>query len=156
MLGILRLAKAISRNPWLLIPIVGLIAAAVILEVTVLRPAENPLPVANLIQEARLVRGPVAAGSPAADVFGMDYVRLRMCLDDCEAVTESASGEPVATLFVQGVEGDETGVVLYPDGLIGVGGATYRVSNGEHLLRVIEELVPKPRPRRVSRRRARR
>jgi len=156
MFGILRLAKAVSRNPWILVPVLGLIAAGFMLDVSLFTPSENPLPVKNLVREARLARGSFEPRSDYADVHGMDYIRLRICLNDCEELEDAATGAPLATLFVEALDGTETEVAFCADGLIDVDGTVYRVSNGDRLTRIVNELAPKPRPRHAARYRGRR
>lgn len=156
MFGILRLAKAVTRNPWILVPVLGLMAAGFIFDASLPTPSENPLPATNLVWEARLARGSFEPRSDYANIHGMDYIRLRICLNNCEELEDAATGAPLATLFVQTLDGTETEVAFCADGLIDVDGTVYRVSNEDRLTQIINELAPKPRPRHAARNRGRR
>lgn len=146
MFDMLRFTKEVSRNPWILVPVFGMIEVGFILNATLFAPSVNPLPVKNVVREARLARGRLGPRSDYTDVHGMDYIRLRICLDDSKQLAKSAAGAPLATLLVETLDGTETEVAFCADGIIQMGGEAYRVANGKRLVRIINELVPKPRP----------
>lgn len=118
MFGVLRLAKRISENPKILIPLVLLIAVAAVVDYMLVHPCSNPLPAQDEIQEVTFRPGWDDADSPFRS-FPMDkYRSLRENLEGAKRLVYSGTGNLTALLSIRMKDGTEKKVKLFEYGLI--------------------------------------
>ena len=111
-----RFVKRAIENPKIIIPVVGLIVAAVIVDLTLFRGPSNPLPDPAKIQEVSFTTDP---SESTFSEFGMDrYEALREASQGANRLIHSGTGDLVATLHVQLTNGTTFRAKLYEYGLI--------------------------------------
>lgn len=118
MFGVLRLAKRISENPKILIPIILLIAVAAVVDYVLIHPCSNPLPAQEDIQEVTYRPGWADADSPFRS-FPMDkYRSLRENLEGAKRLVYSGTGNLTALLRILLKDGTEKKAKLFEYGLV--------------------------------------
>ena len=133
MFDILRLARAASRNPWVAVPVFGLIAGAFIIQAAVLGTGENPLPKQALVRSAAITRHP-SGSTGLRDLSLRQYVDIRQRLNGCEPFDAHAGHPRLATLFVRTADQSVVEARFYPGAVLEVNGAFYRADDEDEVL----------------------
>ena len=146
MFDLLRFARRVSQNPWVLVPVLGLIAVAVIVDLTLLAPGRGLLPDEENLRSATIAHGSPESPDKFHPVDMQQYFELRRCLSAYGSIDGPPTGELLATMLVEENDGSSVSVKLYADGVVESDGEFYKVYNPEKLTRLVKEAAPPPRP----------
>jgi len=115
---LLRFIKKAVENPKIIIPVVGLIVVAVILDLTLFSGPRNPLPDPAKIQEVSFTTDAGEDESTFRDLEMDRYKALREASQGANRLIHSGTGELVATLHIQMTNDTTFRAKLYEYGLI--------------------------------------
>jgi len=113
-----RFVKRAIENPKIIIPVVGLIVAAVIVDLTLFRGPSNPLPDPAKVQKVSFTTDPNEDESTFRDLEMDRYKALREASQSANRLIHSGTGDLVATLHVLMTNGTTFRAKLYEFGLI--------------------------------------
>ena len=113
-----RFVKRAMENPKIIIPVVGLIVVAVILDLTLFRGPSNPLPDPAKIENVSFTNDPNEDESTLRDLDMDRYEALREASQGANRLIHSGTGELTATLHVKLTNGTTFRAKLYEYGLI--------------------------------------
>ena len=151
-MNLLRLAKAISKNPWIAVPILGLIGMGFVLEQAVMSAYRNPLPDEDKVRNVEIVRAAASPEGRPSYVQIQEYFQLRRCLGASGSIDGPTSGQALATMTIRKTDDSSLEVTFYEGGVVDVGGDLCKVCDEAKLAALVNEIAPPPRRSRASRR----
>ena len=131
MFGLYRIIRRVVENPKLLIAFGVLLAFGLFLDYVVLSGSYNPLPDPDDVVKLSFIGGEGQDASRARDLDVGLYTELRECLDGCNSLIHSGTGELAGTMVIRQTDGRtqearlyEWGFVQTEDGLFEAAGST--------------------------------
>ena len=131
MFGMFRIIMRVIENPRLLIAFGVLILFGVFMQYVLFSDFGNPLPDPDDVLKVSFVSGEGGDGSISHEMDMDLYAELRECLDGCNSLIHSGTGELAGTVVIRQTDGRtcqarlyEWGFVQTEDGLFEAAGGT--------------------------------
>jgi hypothetical protein len=145
MFWMFRVVRRVIENPKLLIAFGVLLAFGLFLDFVVLSAPGNPLPEPDDVVELSFIGGEGGDGSPARDLDMGLYVQLRECLEGCNSLIHSGTGELAGTMVIRQANGRTRQARLYEWGLVQTQDGLFEAADGERANRLSSLIQSIPR-----------
>jgi len=140
-----RIVRRVMENPRLLIALGVLLAFGLFLDFVVLSAPGNPPPEPDDVVKLSFIGGEGGDGSRARDLDMGFYVELRECLEGCNSLIHSGTGELAGTMVIRQTDGRTREARLYEWGLVQKQDGLFEAADSERANRLSSLIRSMPR-----------